>query len=98
SAFTLTGDSFLPLDEQFDGRLVREGLLVKIELPPEGFDEVEAYLRVAGLRTFTYFPDLEGLALDHEARVVAMLRDTPKFFPAQVKKNDSTVKPGSGSN
>ncbi len=71
SAFTLTGDSFLPLDEQFDGRLVRESLLVKIELPPESFDEVEDYLRLAGLRAFTYFPDLEGLALDHEARVVA---------------------------
>ena len=98
SAFMLTGDSFLPLEEQFDGRLIREGLLVKVELPPEGFDEVEDYLRVAGLSAFTYFPDLEGLALDHEARVVAMLGDTQKFFPAQVKKNDGAVKPGSDLN
>jgi hypothetical protein len=71
---------------------------VKIELPPGSFDEVEDYMRVAGLRAFTYYPDLEGLALDHEARVVAMLRDTQKFFPAQVKKSDGAVKPGSGSN
>jgi hypothetical protein len=80
SAFTLAGDSFLPLEEQFDGRLVREDLLVKIELPAEGFDEVENYLRIAGLGAFTYFPDLEGLALDHEARVLSTLRDTQKFF------------------
>jgi len=30
SAFTLNGDSFLPLDEQFERRLVSEGLLVKL--------------------------------------------------------------------
>ena len=28
--------------------------VVKIELPPEGFDEVEEYLSVNGLRAFTY--------------------------------------------
>lgn len=86
SAFTLTGDSFLPLDEEFGGRLVRDGQLAKIELPPDTFDEVEDYLRVAGLRAFTYFPDLEGLALDHEVRIAATLRDRPKFFPDLVKK------------
>lgn len=85
-AFTMTGDSFLPLEQQFDGRLAREGHLVKIELPPESFDEVEGYLRVAGIRAFTYFPDLEGLALDHEKLIAAMLRETPKFFPDLVKK------------
>jgi hypothetical protein len=81
AAFTLAGDSFLALEEQLDRRLIREGRLVKIELPPEGFDEVEDYLRVAGVRAFTYFPDLEGLALDHERHIATMLRETPKFFP-----------------
>lgn len=81
SAFTLIGDSFLPLDEQFDRRLARDGLLVKIELAPESFTEVDEYLRMAGLSPFTYFPDLEGLALDHEARTEARLRDISKFFP-----------------
>jgi hypothetical protein len=87
AAFTLVGDSFLPLEEQFDQRLIREGRLVKIELPPESFDEVEDYLRVAGVRAFTYFPDLEGLALDHERHIATMLRETPKFFPDLVKRN-----------
>lgn len=52
-----------------------------MELSPDSFDDVENYLRVAGLKAFTYFPDLEGLALDHEATVAAKLRDTRKFFP-----------------
>ena len=89
SVFTLAGDSFLSLHEQFDGRLARDGILVKIELPPDRFDEVEDYLGVAGLRAFTYFPDLQGLALDHEARVAATLRDTRKFFPRLVKREDA---------
>ena len=88
SAFTLAGDSFLPLDEQFEERLVRDGLLVKIELPAESFTEVDEYLHVTGVGAFTYFPDLQGLALDHEARTEAKLRDTRKFFPGLVKKND----------
>lgn len=86
AAFTLVGDSFLPLEEQFDRRLISEGRLVKIELPPESFDEVEDYLRVAGVRAFTYFPDLEGLALDHERHIATMLHETPKIFPDLVKR------------
>ena len=89
SVFTLAGDPFLPLEEQFDGRLLRDGVLVKIELPPDRFDEVEEYLRVNGLRAFTYYPDLEGLALDHEARIISTLRDTKKLFPNLVKKESS---------
>lgn len=85
SAFTLTGDSFLSLDEQFEGRLIRESLLVKIELAPESFGEVDEYIRIAGVSAFTYFPDLEGLALDHESRTEAKLRDIRKFFPHQLK-------------
>lgn len=90
AAFTLAGDSFLPLDQQFDGRLAHEGLLVKIELPPDCSDEVDDYLRLSGVRCFTYFPDLEGLALDHEALTQAKLRDTTRFFPGQVKKGHGT--------
>lgn len=88
SAFSLVGDTFLPLDKQFEGRLVRDGLLVKIELPPDSFVDVEEYLRLAGVRSFTYFPDLPGLALDHEARVIEMLRDAAKLFPGLVNKED----------
>jgi len=88
SAFTLAGDSFLPLDQQFGGRLVHEGLLVKVELPPDSFDEVDDYLRLTGVRCFTYFPDLEGLALDYEALTQAKLQGIKRFFPERVKKRD----------
>ena len=86
SVFTLAGDSLLPLDEQFDGRLVRDGILVQIELPPAGFEEVENYLRLNGLRAFTYFPDLEGLAQDHEARVEETLSNIRKHHSQLLKK------------
>jgi len=89
SVFTLAGDPFVCLEEQFEGRLARDGALVKIELPAEQFDEVEEYLRVNGLSAFTYYPDLEGLALDHESRIVSTLRDTARFFPHLVKKASS---------
>jgi hypothetical protein len=54
SVFTLTGDGFSPLQEQFGGRLAGDGILRKLEVAPDGFDEVEAYLNVNGLRAFTY--------------------------------------------
>jgi len=85
SKFTLSGDSFLPLNEQADGRLVNEHILVKIEIPPELFDELDDYLRVAGLRAFAFMPDFEGLRLEHEARVMRTLREIESFNRAAVK-------------
>ena len=86
SAFTLCGDSFLPLDEQADGRLVSEGHLAKVELEPETYDEVESYLELGGITGFTVFPDLEGLALKHEARVEKTIRDVRRLRPDLVKE------------
>jgi len=60
SAFTIMGDSFLPLEEQFGGNLHDE-YLVKFVLEPDSYDEVEAFLGVAGSGDFGYFPDFEGL-------------------------------------
>ena len=57
SVFTLAGDSFVPLEEQFDGRLVKDGILVKVELAPDTFEDVRDYLRINGLTAFTYYPD-----------------------------------------
>ena len=81
SVFTLSGDTFIPLEQQFDGRLLQEGALVRIDLPPERFDEVADYLRLNGLRAYTYFPDLNGLAQDHAARVEEMLRNIRRYLP-----------------
>lgn len=65
---------------------MREGILVKIEFPPDSFDDAEKYLRLAGLNVFTYYPDLEGLALAHEARVATELRDAHRLFPGLFSK------------
>jgi hypothetical protein len=85
SKFTLSGDSFKPLNKQLQGLLVREGALVKLEVPAECFDEVEDFLRVAGLRAFSFMPDMEGLLREHKARIAKSLADSEKYFPDEFK-------------
>jgi hypothetical protein len=79
SRFTLSGDSFLSLNEQLNGELVKKRALVKVKIPAELFDELNDYLRVTGLRPFTFYPDFYGLKLEHEARVQKTLRDIGVF-------------------
>jgi hypothetical protein len=72
SVFTIMGDSFLPLGEQFGGSLVDDEHLVKFVLEPDSYDEVEAFLGVAGSGDFGYLPDFEGLrrkAMRHNERL-----------------------------
>lgn len=61
-AFTLQGNSMLPLDQEHNGRLLDEGNLKKIILPPDIRDEVKRYLQVSGVNYYTLFPDLDGLS------------------------------------
>jgi len=61
SAFTLSGDSFLPLENQFDGQLVAKDFLRQIILPAEIYQDIEDFLATVGVGHFEYFPDLEGL-------------------------------------
>lgn len=79
--FTLMGDSLLPLDKQFDGALVREERLRQILLPPETFGDAEEFLSAAGLNAYSFFPDLQGLALKHEAQLQSDLRLAVKSYP-----------------
>ena len=85
AAFTLMGDSFLDLDHQCDGQLIRDGHLMRIELGPETYGETEDYLMLAGCSAFTFFPDLDGLAQRHKAETVAEIRDAKKYWPHLVK-------------
>jgi hypothetical protein len=84
SAFTVMGDSFAPLDEQLDGRLLRDGILTELRLPPETFDDAERYLSMAGLTPFTYYPDLYGLGLKHRVSAERKIRDMARFYPGAV--------------
>jgi len=83
--FTLMGDSFLPLDEQWGGELAQSGHLRKIVLPPETFDDAESFLRSAGLDAFSFFPDLQGLGLKHKARVESDIRFARRHDPRLFK-------------
>ncbi len=83
--FTLMGDSFLPLDEQWGGELTRSGHLRKIVLPPETFDDAEDFLQVAGADAFSFFPDIQGLALKHNARVESDIRFARRHDPRLFK-------------
>ena len=82
------GDSFLPLDEQWGGELSGAGHLRKIVLPPETFADAEDFLRLSGIDTFSFFPDLEGLTLRHKARVQSDLRFARLRDPVLFKQQD----------
>ena len=79
--FTQMGDSFLPLNEQFGGTLVQQNHLRQIVLPPETFADAEEFLCAAGLSAFSFFPDLQGLALKHKAQVESDIRFAKKSYP-----------------
>jgi hypothetical protein len=89
SRFTMSGDSFQPLDQQYNGSLVSDRILIKIDVPADLYDELDDYLRVSGLRPFTFFPDFEGLRLEHEARIRKYLRELKLFAPHAMKGDDS---------
>lgn len=69
SAFTLNGDSFLPLEDQFGGQLVGKHFLTRIILPAELYRDTEDFLATVGLGHFEYFPDLEGLRASYHAEM-----------------------------
>jgi hypothetical protein len=62
AAFTICGDSFSPMEEEYSS------CVVKIHLPSSLFDDVEAFLEIVGVGPSTYFPDLEGLAMYFRAK------------------------------
>jgi hypothetical protein len=62
--FTLQGNTLCPLEEEYDGKLITEGILKSIDIPEKLRPDVEKYLNQSGINYFTIFPDLDGLA-DH---------------------------------
>lgn len=60
--FTIQGDSMNPLEDEFNGELVRNGHLIKITLDLDIIDDIRMYLWQSGVNYYTQFPDLEGLA------------------------------------
>jgi len=83
SAFTLSGDSFLPLENQFDGQLVAKGYLRQIILPAELNQDIEDFLATVGLGHFEYFPDLEGLRSAYRAEMDRTIQHALEFLANQ---------------
>ena len=81
SRFTIMGDSFKPLNKQFNGQPFRDGSLFRIDIPANRYDEIEDFLRAAGMGAFSFFPDLEGLRIEHQARAARRLHDAERYQP-----------------
>jgi hypothetical protein len=66
--FSVMGDSRTALEEQDDAKLVKSGMIKKIHIPAETYADSMKWLRIIGVRNFTFFPDMEGLKMDFEER------------------------------
>ncbi|KZR57167.1 FRG domain-containing protein [Pseudobacillus badius] len=60
--FTLQGKLGVPLEEEFEGALIDNGILKKVKITPNLKKDVERFLKTTGTSSFSMFPDLDGLA------------------------------------
>ena len=79
SAFTLSGDTFDPLEQAFNADLLKNGYLKKIALPAEIYDETNRFLEIAGTSHYGYFPDFEGLVREFKEKTKRNIRYTKSF-------------------
>ncbi len=79
AAFTLSGNSRRPLNIEFP-ELVSAGRLVRLPLPPSTFDDAAIFLQLAGITPFSFFPDMQGLAMRHESEVENRLELVQRFY------------------
>ncbi|MCQ2014617.1 MULTISPECIES: FRG domain-containing protein [Clostridium] len=59
--FTVQGNIGLPLEEEFNCRLIEEGYLKYIDLSYELKRDIINFLKINDVNEFTVFPDMEGL-------------------------------------
>lgn len=85
AAFTMSGDSFDSLANEFP-KLVQSGRLRKFVLTPNVRSEAAAFLRAAGLDSYSFYPDLHGLAIRHKDKVRRRLELIKKFYGHKLKK------------
>lgn len=85
AAFTMSGDSFEPLDQEFKG-LVSSGRLRQFVLSPAVKKDAAGFLAAAGLDAYSFFPDLHGLAVRHKDEVRKRFEIMKKFYGPALKK------------
>ena len=84
SFFTVSGDSFAPLDEEYSS-LAQTGRLRQFILDADERPQAAAFLEAAGVDDYTFFPDLYGLALRHSAESARRLEDGRRWYPKSFK-------------
>ncbi|MFE0554815.1 FRG domain-containing protein [Paenibacillus sp. NPDC058910] len=60
--FTIQGNTLDSLDNEFNGDLITEGILKRINIDVKLKEDVSSFLDLAGMHPFSIYPDLEGLA------------------------------------
>ena len=80
SSFTIGGDSCLPLDQEFS-KLLGQRRLVKLVISASLFDDVNSFLTMSGLTAFSFYPDLQGLAMRYEAESRRRLAEAKRWYP-----------------
>lgn len=73
-AFTLSGDSFLPMEVQYE-KYVR-----KITLPANTYEDSQRFLDLVGVGHFGYYPDFEGLRRELIENMDKDVAITKEFF------------------
>lgn len=66
--FTVQGDSNVPLEEEWDGKIVENGYLKKITFSLGLVEEVKYLLKLNNVSHATVYPDLDGLSADINRR------------------------------
>lgn len=85
SAFTVAGDSVLPLEQEFP-TLGSAGHLAQLVIPDAACAEAAAFLAMAGLTAFSFYPDLQGIAMRHDAEIEEQIALARRRYPQMFKQ------------
>lgn len=92
STFTLCGDSFSTLGDQFPEEFEGRKAIEKITLTAHTYYEVEKFLDLIGIGHFGYFPDLDGIRMKFKEFKERTIRTANKYIirdPEPVPETDS---------
>jgi hypothetical protein len=74
ATFTVCGDSFSPLEDEYSA------CVAKIVLPASLFDDAESFIELVGIGPYSYFPDLEGLSMRFRQKNRSELRHVRRML------------------
>jgi hypothetical protein len=84
AAFTMSGDSFESLEVEAES-VMKAGYLRKYVLSPDACKDAALFLKRAGLTAYSFFPDLQGLALRLKDETRERFVDGARWYPKNFK-------------